>query len=60
MAAPGVNVTVLAPNGRRQTLKVSPNTPLLQVGGGVFKAHTSRTVRGFDAVCVAHVESGPC
>lgn len=32
MAASGVSVTVLAPNGRRQTVKVSPNTPLLQVG----------------------------
>lgn len=31
MAASGVSVTVLAPNGRRQTVKVSPNTPLLQV-----------------------------
>lgn len=33
MAASGVSVTVLAPNGRRQTVKVSPNTPLLQVSG---------------------------
>lgn len=31
MAASGVAVTVLTPNGRRQTVKVSPNTPLLQV-----------------------------
>uniref|UniRef100_A0A3B4ASQ2 TUG ubiquitin-like domain-containing protein n=1 Tax=Periophthalmus magnuspinnatus TaxID=409849 RepID=A0A3B4ASQ2_9GOBI len=27
----GTAVTVLTPNGRRQTVKVSPNTPLLQV-----------------------------
>lgn len=31
MAASGSAVTVLTPNGRRQTVKVSPNTPLLQV-----------------------------
>lgn len=31
MAATGIAVTVLTPNGRRQTVKVSPNTPLLQV-----------------------------
>ncbi|KAJ0033273.1 hypothetical protein NQD34_000380 [Periophthalmus magnuspinnatus] len=31
MAASGTAVTVLTPNGRRQTVKVSPNTPLLQV-----------------------------
>lgn len=31
MAASGVSVSVLAPNGRRQTVRVSPNTPLLQV-----------------------------
>lgn len=31
MAASGVAVTVLTPNGRRQTVKVAPNTPLLQV-----------------------------
>lgn len=31
MAACGTAVTVLTPNGRRQTVKVSPNTPLLQV-----------------------------
>lgn len=34
MAASGTAVTVLTPNGRRQTVKVSPNTPLLQVTGG--------------------------
>ncbi|XP_011610773.2 tether containing UBX domain for GLUT4 [Takifugu rubripes] len=42
MAASGVSVTVLAPNGRRQTVKVSPNTPLLQVLEDVCKKH------GFD------------
>ncbi|MCJ8737495.1 hypothetical protein PDJAM_G00024410 [Pangasius djambal] len=31
MAASSTAVSVLAPNGRRQTVKVSPNTPLLQV-----------------------------
>ncbi|KAA8595160.1 hypothetical protein FQN60_012295 [Etheostoma spectabile] len=30
MAASGTAVTVLTPNGRRQTVKVAPNTPLLQ------------------------------
>ncbi|XP_061130775.1 tether containing UBX domain for GLUT4 [Syngnathus typhle] len=42
MAASGLSVTVLAPNGRRQTVKVSPNTPLLQVLEEVCKKH------GFD------------
>ncbi|CAL8388189.1 unnamed protein product [Arctogadus glacialis] len=32
-------VTVLTPNGRRQTVKVSPNTPLLQVLEDVCKKH---------------------
>ncbi|XP_049321537.1 tether containing UBX domain for GLUT4 [Astyanax mexicanus] len=31
MAASSTAVSVLSPNGRRQTVKVSPNTPLLQV-----------------------------
>lgn len=31
MAASSTTVSVLAPNGRRQTVKVSQNTPLLQV-----------------------------
>lgn len=31
MAASSSAVSVLTPNGRRQTVKVSPNTPLLQV-----------------------------
>ncbi|KAK3533690.1 hypothetical protein QTP70_023994 [Hemibagrus guttatus] len=31
MAASSTSVSVLAPNGRRQTVKVSQNTPLLQV-----------------------------
>ncbi|KAF3687323.1 Tether containing UBX domain for GLUT4 [Channa argus] len=39
MAATGTAVTVLAPNGRRQTVKVSPNTPLLQVLEDVCKKH---------------------
>ncbi|XP_037095421.1 tether containing UBX domain for GLUT4 [Syngnathus acus] len=39
MAASGLSVTVLAPNGRRQTVKVSPNTPLLQVLEEVCKKH---------------------
>ncbi|XP_028269249.1 tether containing UBX domain for GLUT4 [Parambassis ranga] len=39
MAASGTAVTVLAPNGRRQTVKVSPNTPLLQVLEDVCKKH---------------------
>ncbi|XP_022611304.1 tether containing UBX domain for GLUT4 [Seriola dumerili] len=42
MAAIGTAVTVLTPNGRRQTVKVSPNTPLLQVLEDVCKKH------GFD------------
>ncbi|CAG5929026.1 unnamed protein product [Menidia menidia] len=42
MAASGSAVTVLTPNGRRQTVKVSPNTPLLQVLEDVCKKH------GFD------------
>ncbi|XP_056443317.1 tether containing UBX domain for GLUT4 [Gadus chalcogrammus] len=33
------SVTVLTPNGRRQTVKVSPNTPLLQVLEDVCKKH---------------------
>ncbi|KAG8015167.1 Tether containing UBX domain for GLUT4, partial [Nibea albiflora] len=39
MAASGTAVTVLTPNGRRQTIKVSPNTPLLQVLEDVCKKH---------------------
>ncbi|KAK2815792.1 hypothetical protein Q5P01_026259 [Channa striata] len=39
MAASGTAVTVLAPNGRRQTVKVSPNTPLLQVLEDVCTKH---------------------
>uniref|UniRef100_A0A7N5ZXV5 RBD domain-containing protein n=1 Tax=Anabas testudineus TaxID=64144 RepID=A0A7N5ZXV5_ANATE len=39
MAASGTTVTVLTPNGRRQTVKVSPNTPLLQVLEDVCKKH---------------------
>nr|XP_046261757.1 tether containing UBX domain for GLUT4 [Scatophagus argus] len=39
MAASGTSVTVLTPNGRRQTVKVSPNTPLLQVLEDVCKKH---------------------
>uniref|UniRef100_A0A8C7X7T2 ASPSCR1 tether for SLC2A4, UBX domain containing n=1 Tax=Oryzias sinensis TaxID=183150 RepID=A0A8C7X7T2_9TELE len=31
MAASGSTVTVLTPNGRRQAVKVTPNSPLLQV-----------------------------
>uniref|UniRef100_A0A3B5M6N9 ASPSCR1 tether for SLC2A4, UBX domain containing n=1 Tax=Xiphophorus couchianus TaxID=32473 RepID=A0A3B5M6N9_9TELE len=42
MAASGSAVTVLTPNGRRQTIKVAPNTPLLQVLEDVCKKH------GFD------------
>ncbi|XP_017272564.1 tether containing UBX domain for GLUT4 [Kryptolebias marmoratus] len=42
MATSGSSVTVLTPNGRRQTVKVSPNTPLLQVLEDVCKKH------GFD------------
>ncbi|KAM6972530.1 tether containing UBX domain for GLUT4 [Aplochiton taeniatus] len=37
MAASGTSVTVLSPNGRRQTVKVSPNTVLLQVLEDVCK-----------------------
>ncbi|XP_061625846.1 tether containing UBX domain for GLUT4 isoform X2 [Phyllopteryx taeniolatus] len=39
MAASGSAVTVLTPNGRRQTVKVSPNTTLLQVLEEVCKKH---------------------
>ncbi|XP_071360933.1 tether containing UBX domain for GLUT4 isoform X2 [Trachinotus anak] len=39
MAASGTAVTVLTPNGRRQTVKVSPNQPLLQVLEDVCKKH---------------------
>uniref|UniRef100_A0A8C6TPZ7 ASPSCR1 tether for SLC2A4, UBX domain containing n=1 Tax=Neogobius melanostomus TaxID=47308 RepID=A0A8C6TPZ7_9GOBI len=39
MAASSTAVTVLTPNGRRQTIKVSPNTPLLQVLEDVCKKH---------------------
>ncbi|XP_073732495.1 tether containing UBX domain for GLUT4 [Misgurnus anguillicaudatus] len=39
MAASGSAVSVLTPNGRRQTVKVSPNTPLLQVLEDVCKKH---------------------
>ncbi|XP_051767625.1 LOW QUALITY PROTEIN: tether containing UBX domain for GLUT4 [Ctenopharyngodon idella] len=42
MAASSSAVSVLTPNGRRQTVKVSPNTPLLQVLEDVCKKH------GFD------------
>uniref|UniRef100_A0A1A7XH85 Alveolar soft part sarcoma chromosome region, candidate 1 n=2 Tax=Iconisemion striatum TaxID=60296 RepID=A0A1A7XH85_9TELE len=42
MAAIGSAVTVLTPNGRRQAIKVSPNTPLLQVLEDVCQKH------GFD------------
>ncbi|KAK7127328.1 hypothetical protein R3I93_020034 [Phoxinus phoxinus] len=37
MAASSSAVSVLTPNGRRQTVKVSPNTPLLQVLEDVCK-----------------------
>ncbi|XP_029293359.1 tether containing UBX domain for GLUT4 isoform X2 [Cottoperca gobio] len=39
MAASSSAVTVLTPNGRRQAVKVSPNTPLLQVLEDVCKKH---------------------
>ncbi|KAJ3614741.1 hypothetical protein NHX12_018311 [Muraenolepis orangiensis] len=39
MAASGATVTVLTPNGRRQTVKVSPNTLLLQILEDVCKKH---------------------
>ncbi|XP_015239840.1 PREDICTED: tether containing UBX domain for GLUT4 [Cyprinodon variegatus] len=39
MAASSSAVTVLTPNGRRQTVKVAPNTPLLQVLEDVCKKH---------------------
>ncbi|XP_056097761.1 tether containing UBX domain for GLUT4 isoform X1 [Rhinichthys klamathensis goyatoka] len=39
MAASVSAVSVLTPNGRRQTVKVSPNTPLLQVLEDVCKKH---------------------
>uniref|UniRef100_A0A672KJZ2 ASPSCR1 tether for SLC2A4, UBX domain containing n=1 Tax=Sinocyclocheilus grahami TaxID=75366 RepID=A0A672KJZ2_SINGR len=39
MAASSAAVSVLTPNGRRQTVKVSPNTPLLQVLEDVCKKH---------------------
>ncbi|KAM9314211.1 tether containing UBX domain for GLUT4 [Pholidichthys leucotaenia] len=39
MAASGTAVTVLTLNGRRQTVKVFPNTPLLQVLEDVCKKH---------------------
>ncbi|XP_030627545.1 tether containing UBX domain for GLUT4 [Chanos chanos] len=39
MAASSTAVTVLTPNGRRQTVKVFPNTPLLQVLEDVCKKH---------------------
>ncbi|XP_076001897.1 tether containing UBX domain for GLUT4 [Genypterus blacodes] len=39
MAASGTAVTVLTPNGRRQTVKVYGNTPLLQVLEDVCKNH---------------------
>ncbi|AWP06112.1 putative tether containing UBX domain for GLUT4 [Scophthalmus maximus] len=39
MAASGTAVTVLTPNGRRQAVKVSPNTLLLQVLEDVCKKH---------------------
>ncbi|KAJ8263868.1 hypothetical protein GJAV_G00142290 [Gymnothorax javanicus] len=37
MAASSTAVTVLAPNGRRQTVKIAPSTPLLQVLEDVCK-----------------------
>ncbi|XP_064814135.1 tether containing UBX domain for GLUT4 [Oncorhynchus masou masou] len=37
--AASTTVTVLTPNGRRQTVKISPNTPLLQVLEDVCKKH---------------------
>ncbi|KAG7491174.1 hypothetical protein MATL_G00000310 [Megalops atlanticus] len=39
MAASSTAVTVLAPNGRRQTVKISSSTPLLQVLEDVCKKH---------------------
>ncbi|KAJ8377106.1 hypothetical protein SKAU_G00076860 [Synaphobranchus kaupii] len=39
MAASSTAVTVLAPNGRRQTVKISHSTPLLQVLEDVCKKH---------------------
>ncbi|XP_076879666.1 tether containing UBX domain for GLUT4 isoform X2 [Brachyhypopomus gauderio] len=39
MAASSTAVSVLTPNGRRQTVKVSANTPLLQVLEEVCKKH---------------------
>nr|XP_057947527.1 tether containing UBX domain for GLUT4 isoform X2 [Doryrhamphus excisus] len=39
MAASGTAVMVLTPNGRRQTVKVLPNTPLLQVLEEVCRKH---------------------
>ncbi|XP_036386325.1 tether containing UBX domain for GLUT4 [Megalops cyprinoides] len=39
MAASSTTVTVLAPNGRRQTVKISSSTPLLQVLEDVCKKH---------------------
>ncbi|XP_059393654.1 tether containing UBX domain for GLUT4 [Carassius carassius] len=39
MAASSATVSVLTPNGRRQTVKVSPNTSLLQVLEDVCKKH---------------------
>ncbi|XP_073682145.1 tether containing UBX domain for GLUT4 [Garra rufa] len=39
MAASSSAVSVLTPNGRRQTIKVSANTPLLQVLEDVCKKH---------------------
>lgn len=39
MAASASAVSVLTPNGRRQTVKVSANTPLLQVLDDVCKKH---------------------
>ncbi|XP_037328775.2 tether containing UBX domain for GLUT4 isoform X1 [Pungitius pungitius] len=39
MAASATAVTVLTPNGRRQAVKVSSNTPLLQVLEDVCKKH---------------------
>lgn len=42
MAASSSAVSVLTPNGRRQTVKVSPNTPLLQVR---TQLHTDESYR---------------
>lgn len=52
MAASGTAVTVLTPNGRRQTVKVAPNTPLLQVNfyRGVFHLYLGGRLIEFRAL----------